>query len=106
MKMWKVTIKAPAPIEVECPKPCYPNVDSDGDTIYSNTHFPDEGEAWERLIAESDAWIEMSASRIVTARADLQSREKESADVLIQRAAINQRYREKYGRDISEMDRR
>lgn len=78
------------PIPVECETPGWPNRDIDGNTMYDNTHFPTEAEAWKRVLAEADAHVEMEARHVQHLRQTLQDEEKKLVEaVLKQREAID-----------------
>lgn len=57
------TVKA-----VECEKPSYPHTDADGDTIYENSHFKTEAEAWKVLEENAAAWVRSTAQDLERTR--------------------------------------
>ncbi len=62
--MYKYNIGHPEPIAVECETPCWPNLDADGDKIYENSHFLSKAAAFEELIKNLNARVEMDKARI------------------------------------------
>jgi hypothetical protein len=66
----------------------YPDKDSEGDTIYANTHFINKAEAWEWLHDDAAAHISLVASRIEQARSALRTAEQDAADAVVREANI------------------
>lgn len=62
--------------------------DSEGDTIFSNTHYPDAAQAWDQLRKESRAFVILSARAVVRAREDLQEAERKAAQSTVIFAAV------------------
>jgi hypothetical protein len=60
------------PRPVECEKPGYPNVDVDGNTMYENTHFINEDDAWDQLKGEREAHVSNAAGNVEYAEMELQ----------------------------------
>lgn len=82
-KMWKVAYGHGSPIEVVAKKPCWPNLDSDGTTIFENTHFTDEEKAWEQHEREHRAGLSLAADRLKHAKEEVALREKQAADAAV-----------------------
>lgn len=57
--MWRADTKQWRAIQVQCPDGLHTK-DSDGKSMYENTHFRTPEEAWERLREESSAWLKLS----------------------------------------------
>lgn len=83
-----------APKAVECGDRDYPDRDDDGLTIYDNTHYTTESEAWAWLDRDCDAAISITARLIIEARATLRRFEGDAADAVVRRATINRRRKE------------
>ncbi len=49
----------------------YPGTDTDGDTCFSNTHYPSETRAWESLLVNVSASAEFAASNLIEAKGRL-----------------------------------
>ena len=71
------------PEPVECVSPGYPNLDERGRTMYDNSHFRTEQEAWEWLIRDVDAMSSLVARDFIGARAKVVSLNEDAADVVI-----------------------
>lgn len=82
-KMFKVVYGSASPVEVEAEIPSYPHCDSNGDSIYKNTHFLNAEEAWEKHLAEHRAGLSISASRVKQSRDELSRRERELCDAAL-----------------------
>jgi hypothetical protein len=64
-------------VEVECPDGMkYPEKDGDGDTIYINSHFAAEEEAYTAAIENCDIGIRVAASSIEALRKDIDKQKK------------------------------
>ena len=85
MKLWKARggDEDPGIIEVECPKGRYPACDADGETIFDNTHFDTEAEAWERLAGDAAAGLSMTTGHVVDLRTRLAKAEREVVDAAV-----------------------
>lgn len=53
---------------VECPDDPWGELDADGCTIYVNTHFKTEAEAWRRLMDEVEAGVSLAGSSVLQSR--------------------------------------
>lgn len=53
--VWTFEDDKPEPIKTQCEVPGYPNRDVDGRTMYENTHYPTEEQAWAKLEAMAAA---------------------------------------------------
>jgi len=71
--------------EVECEKIEYPLEDSQGDTIFINTHFATKEEAYNKAICDCDAGIYLTAREIENLRQRTKKRETDLADYVIAR---------------------
>ncbi|WP_376956440.1 hypothetical protein ABNQ39_00305 (plasmid) [Azospirillum sp. A26] len=92
--MFKAVYGSPRPVTVECEVPAYPNADADGCTIYENTHFLSEAEAWERVLAEHDAGLSLEARRVKNLRAELEAAEKSTATAAILATEAREAFRQ------------
>ena len=82
-------------VRVECPDGTkYPADDADGETIYDNTHFPTESEAWRRLMSEAQAGVSLAGSRVKDARSRLLDANQYAADQAVEYATARDRYRD------------
>ena len=61
----------------------WPGSDSEGNICYRNTHFADEADAWDSLLREAEAWVQLAASRVIRAREQLRCAEGEAADAVV-----------------------
>lgn len=57
----------------------FPERDSEGTTIYTNTHFRTPEEAWDRLLANAEAGVRLAARAVVSARTALRDAEQRAA---------------------------
>ena len=78
--LWKYDLHNATVKEVKCERPRYPNKDEDGDTIYDNSHFQTEMEAWEALESEARAWVRNSAANLENAREQEAKHTRDLAD--------------------------
>ncbi len=64
MRLWRIDYGTPRPVEVEAPDPWTAgrDHDSEGKTIYSNSHYSDLDLAWAALWCEVEAGLSLSAS--------------------------------------------
>lgn len=67
MKLWKYDYEQRIARLVDCPNGKWPAKDVEGDPVCVNTHFDSEDDAWEKLIREYEAGLELG----VRARKDL-----------------------------------
>ena len=54
----------------------WPTKDSEGDTCFDNTHFPEKRQAVEKLEREAAAWVELTARDVADAKQSLASAEE------------------------------
>jgi hypothetical protein len=80
MKAYKRKGDTPHPIEVDVEHLRYPEKDSEGDTIYENTHFATKVECWESIRQNTVAWVSLAGSRVAQAKAGLRAAEVEAAN--------------------------
>ena len=59
------------PIPFECEEFGYPNKTTDGETMFINTHFLSEGEAWDSLLDGWEAGVRIHKRLVEQAKADL-----------------------------------
>lgn len=81
MKVYKV--KNNSVKEVECEEMEYPLKDSDGDTIYVNTHFETKQEAYESAIINCEAGVSLLTGNVKDARNKVRELEGFLADECI-----------------------
>lgn len=77
MKYWKVDTKNWTVREVEGEP--WPGIDADGETCFSNTHFPEEAKAWDHLSADVSARVSLAGSAVKSAEVDLDLAQREAA---------------------------
>jgi len=92
MKLWRADTKQLKPVLVVCPHGGYPADDADGISIYNNTHFSTEAEAWDRLKAEADAGVSLAASDISEARSRLDKAHLRAANAVVKFARVRDNY--------------
>lgn len=60
--IYKIDYKnADKPLKQVVDKFGFPNLDADGETQYDNTHFKDEGKAWDALVENLNCKLEADA---------------------------------------------
>lgn len=74
---------ADRPIRQEVEKAGFPHPDADGETQCVNTHFCDEGEAWDQLLRELDAEISSYTKNLMRAMERLQTAKDQLAEVAV-----------------------
>lgn len=72
--LFKFDLKTGTVRPVECESTEWPGTDADGATIYENTHFKAEADAWAALEREAQAWVHSGARTLE----DLRKREVEA----------------------------
>jgi hypothetical protein len=94
MKLYKYNLRTGTVIEVEGDR--WPGKDSDGDTIYENTHFHTEAKAWEKLLAECQAGCRLAGDQVDLCRSKLADAQAAAGDMCAEyaRAMKNRRQRE------------
>jgi hypothetical protein len=79
--LYKVVYGSPVPVEVLADKGSqWPHSDTDGETIYKNTHFRNLNDAWKQHLAEHKAALSLAAAELVQARERVAAAEKRCAD--------------------------
>jgi hypothetical protein len=82
-------------LRVECPDGTKNAVqDADGCTIYVNTHFKTEAEAWRRLMDEVEAGVSLAGSRVLEVRSRLLDANQYAANQAAEYATVRDRYRD------------
>jgi len=66
--MWRADKKQMRPVEVQCPDGLYPAKDSDGETIWDNTHFKTYSESLQRLREDAQVGVRWAGEDVVEAR--------------------------------------
>ena len=80
--MWRGTSNMTSPIEVACPDGLHPNKDADGISIYENTHFKTEREAWQNIEDNVTAGVSLAGSEVKRAEEMMRLAEKNAADAV------------------------
>ena len=81
MKVFKV--KNNFVTEVECEEMVYPMSDSEGDTIYENTHYGTKKEAYIEAIIECKAGVSIATRIVKEARKNVRKYESKLSDECI-----------------------
>jgi hypothetical protein len=81
--MFRVQYGTPHPVEVQAETPAYPNRDSDGQTIFENTHFLERTKAWKCCVDEHLAGLKLDSAKVETLRQQLAAAEKRLADAAL-----------------------
>jgi hypothetical protein len=81
-------------VKAECPDDPWGELDADGCTIYVNTHFKTEAEAWEKLMREVEAGVSLAGSRVLEVRSRLQDANRYAADQAAEYTTVRDRYRD------------
>lgn len=61
----------------------WPGKDEEGDECFKNTHFTHEEDAWESLVGEATAWINLASRGVEQARTGLLKANEEAANAAI-----------------------
>jgi hypothetical protein len=59
------------PVPFECEVFGYPNKTTDGETMFINTHFLSEGDAWDSILSGWEAGVHIYTRLVEQAKADL-----------------------------------
>jgi hypothetical protein len=81
MRLWKSDHTSWTVREVEGDP--YPGKDEEGDTCYVNTHFAATKEAIENLKSNVDAYVSITADRVIQARKAFVSANEEAANAVV-----------------------
>lgn len=84
-ELWFADHEAHRPRLVTCESTESLERDSEGRTIYVNTHFATEAEAWEKVLAEVRAWQRLAASDVRDCRARAEQAEKRLVEAAMAR---------------------
>lgn len=90
-------IKNNAVSRVECEKCEYPLKDSEGDTIYENTHFLTPEEAYEEAIANCQAGVTLITEDIKDTREKLRKQGERLADECIDLERLKEEFQDLKG---------
>ena len=82
------------PIAVECENFGYPNVDADGETMYENSHFKTEDEAWQAVLSLSNAFIETDTRNVKEKRKMLTEAEQQLVNSAIRLSDTRKNWQE------------
>ena len=74
---------ADRPIRQEVEKAGFPHPDADGETQCVNTHFCDESEAWNALVRELEAGLDIETRNVKRAMDALQKAKDQLAEVAV-----------------------
>jgi len=86
--VYYVNSKMTKPEPVECEIVGWPNTDEMGRTMYENTHYRKEADAWKWLVRDAAAHLELLAGRISRARSELLDAENDAADAVVRASEI------------------
>lgn len=81
MIVYKLVGNSVKPVECEIME--YPKLDSEGDTIYKNSHFKTKQEAYNNVIKNCQAGVSILTRQIIAARENLRKLESLLADECI-----------------------
>lgn len=97
MKAYKV--KDNKVIEVECEKIEYPLKDSEGDTIYENTHFKRGIRAYQHAISECEAGVILVTRTLKQLREEVREKETMLANECIDLDRLKTEFKNKFGQN-------
>ena len=80
MKIYRGTDGDIEPIEMECDIFGYPNKTTNGETMFENTHFKTEAEAWKSILASVKAGIMLVGGGVRNAEEELGRLRKQAGD--------------------------
>lgn len=83
MKIYKIDLNTPHPIEQEVDAFGFPNLDADGKEQYLNTHFADIEKAWDALGVEIQALVSFRAHEVKRLRDELDQAEDKLVDAAV-----------------------
>ena len=86
MKLYRYDTKTASVIQTEGEG--WPHADTDGRTIYDNTHFKTEREAWDYMLRDAEAGLRLDADKVHRLRIELAKAESQAATSAIEWAAI------------------
>ena len=71
----------------------WPGADSEGATIYENTHFSTPEAAWQKLEREALAYVELAGNAVREAREKLAQYERNAANACVALETVNRNRR-------------
>ena len=71
MKIYRGTDGDLEPVEMECEEFGYPKRTTDGEIMYSNTHFKTELEAWNSIIKSVEAGVSLAGDTVLSCQRGL-----------------------------------
>lgn len=92
MKRWRANDDHPVPVEVECEQRGYPHYCTDGQQQFDNTCFDTEDEAWKQAQRNAEAYVNLAATSVKQAEANLmKAREYAAAAAKFMKAYLDAR---------------
>lgn len=86
MKLYRYDTKTASVIQTEGEG--WLDADTDGNTIYENTHFKTEREAWDYMLRDAEAGVKLDADNVHRRRIELAKAEAQAATSAIEWAAV------------------
>ena len=80
VKIWRGTDGDTAPVRMECDVFGWPNRTATGETMYENTYFRTEAEAWKSIIASVEAGVKLAGSRVLDLQEKLRSAQEQAGE--------------------------
>lgn len=89
LHLWRSDQELCRAVLVHCPDGEYPAKDADGHSIYENTHFKNEDDAWDCLIQNADARVNLAGHFVIRAEKALHDAQVESAEAVKTKVLTN-----------------
>lgn len=94
VEVWFADTESGRPERTTCDEPGWPRCDAQGRTMFENTHYPTEREAWSRVRADAKAGFQLDAREVLRLRAELARIEKRALDSALRVVSIDEAFAE------------
>ena len=94
VKIYRGTDGDLEPVEMECEEFGHPNKTSTGETMYSNSHFKTEREAWESIMRSVEAGVSLAGSEVLHCQQALRKAEERAGKAAADYSVVMRRHEE------------
>ena len=92
MKVYRGTDGDLEPVEMECEEFGHPNKTSTGETMYVNTHFRTEEEAWASIKRSVEAGVSLAGDDVMRCKRAMQEANKRAGKAAADYAIVMRRF--------------
>jgi len=94
MKIYRGTDDDMSPVEMECDEFGHPNKTTCGETMFINTHFRTEAEAWDSILTSAQAGIELAGCAVSLCQKQMMKAKDEASDAVFRYYEVRKKYEE------------